>query len=296
MRDCNYYAELISAGIDAELSADEMQLLDAHLAECEDCRRLQKAMLSVSDATFSDETEPPESLISSTMNRVRAESRKNTIRFIFHLSPVTILSAAVILIFLLGSSVFSRYLPFLRSPSPDTATATNTAVSAKSADNAYAAAEKDESGTSSNDTAKNTVESAAGENTDATAKSQTTLSAGVADKQFTAAAMTVMDGLYAQDKTVFSAIWAVEDSSSDLYPANGTAVDADFVPDRYSAYIMSASDWKDYSAELKKAGIAFSSITPDNSTNARKTVSASDNILVMFVNNEADAARSSSEP
>lgn len=72
MKDCEYYREKISCLIDGELSPDETAELEAHIAECSECRALYDAFTAVSAAVSGGMEEPPESIAPAVMQEVRA--------------------------------------------------------------------------------------------------------------------------------------------------------------------------------------------------------------------------------
>ena len=72
MKDCEYYREKISCLIDGELSPDETAELEAHIAECSECRALYDAFAAVSAALGGGMEEPPESIAPAVMQEVRA--------------------------------------------------------------------------------------------------------------------------------------------------------------------------------------------------------------------------------
>lgn len=72
MKDCEYYREKISCLIDGELSPDETAELEAHIAECSECRALYDAFTAVSAAVSGGMEEPPESIAPAVMREVRA--------------------------------------------------------------------------------------------------------------------------------------------------------------------------------------------------------------------------------
>ena len=47
MADHGFFEELICAGLDGELTAEQQAALDAHLAECEQCRAFRDALEAV---------------------------------------------------------------------------------------------------------------------------------------------------------------------------------------------------------------------------------------------------------
>lgn len=75
MEHCEDYLELISAGIDDQLTEEEQEKLNDHLARYPECRALYEAMAENSAAVAAlGGCEPPEGFAQSVMDRVRAES------------------------------------------------------------------------------------------------------------------------------------------------------------------------------------------------------------------------------
>ena len=74
MEHCEDYLELISAGIDGQLTGEELQKLNDHLARCPDCRALYDIMAE-NDAALAGlgDCEPPEGFAQSVMERIQAE-------------------------------------------------------------------------------------------------------------------------------------------------------------------------------------------------------------------------------
>ena len=76
MKDCEYYREKISCLIDGELSSEESAGLEAHIADCPECRALYNAFTAVSAALSDGMEEPPESIAPAVMQEVRAIAGK----------------------------------------------------------------------------------------------------------------------------------------------------------------------------------------------------------------------------
>ena len=85
MTDCEKYQELLSAMLDGELTEAEQRALEAHLAECPDCRAMYEAFAAV-HAAVSETEELPETLHSGIMNRVNAAAgtgkKRGTVRYL----------------------------------------------------------------------------------------------------------------------------------------------------------------------------------------------------------------------
>ena len=84
MEHCEDYLELISAGIDGQLTGEELQKLNDHLARCPDCRALYDIMAE-NDAALAGlgDCEPPEGFAQSVMERIQAERAPGKIVFLF---------------------------------------------------------------------------------------------------------------------------------------------------------------------------------------------------------------------
>lgn len=72
MADHSYFEELIGCELDGELRAEERAALDAHLKECEACRRYRELLRSVSEAIPGETAAVPETLSRSVMARIHA--------------------------------------------------------------------------------------------------------------------------------------------------------------------------------------------------------------------------------
>lgn len=97
MKDCEYYREKISCLIDGELSPDEAAELEAHIAECSECRALYDAFTAVSAAVSGGMEEPPESIAPAVMQEVRAiAGRKKRGVWIKFLSAAACLALVVL--------------------------------------------------------------------------------------------------------------------------------------------------------------------------------------------------------
>ena len=84
MEHCEDYLELISAGIDGQLTGEELQKLNDHLARCPDCRALYDIMAE-NDAALAGlgDCEPPEGFAQSVMERIQAERAPGKIVSLF---------------------------------------------------------------------------------------------------------------------------------------------------------------------------------------------------------------------
>lgn len=75
MPDCTKYEELCSAYVDHALSRAEKQELEAHLAECPDCRAYVEELRAMRALWRSMETPAPEGLHEQIMERIEQEAR-----------------------------------------------------------------------------------------------------------------------------------------------------------------------------------------------------------------------------
>lgn len=82
MANCEHLQNSISAYIDGELSEKETAELEAHLAECEDCRRTLGFFRELSALERESLVEPPAELHGSIMAAVRREKSRKRLRFI----------------------------------------------------------------------------------------------------------------------------------------------------------------------------------------------------------------------
>ena len=107
--ECEQFQILISRGLDGELTADEREALEAHLASCPDCARLYAAFSAVSDTLRSDLEEPPAALRENVMGAVRAK-KGDIVRLRRRRVRLTALAACLTLLVLgsAGLGIFSR--------------------------------------------------------------------------------------------------------------------------------------------------------------------------------------------
>lgn len=76
MKPCEYYIELLSAGLDGMLSQEQELELAEHLANCPACRELGPQLVAAHAAfTQMEELQAPEGFAEGVMARVRAEER-----------------------------------------------------------------------------------------------------------------------------------------------------------------------------------------------------------------------------
>ena len=77
MATCEYYIELISAGLDGQLSEEQELELANHLVTCPACREIGVQLAAAHAALGGMEEIPaPEGFSAGVMNRIRAEEAK----------------------------------------------------------------------------------------------------------------------------------------------------------------------------------------------------------------------------
>ena len=79
--NCEQALEAMSARLDGELDAQQTQALEAHLAQCPECRRLFDELSRIDGAIPSLDAEAPEALTARVMEQVRREPRRAERRF-----------------------------------------------------------------------------------------------------------------------------------------------------------------------------------------------------------------------
>ena len=77
---CKYFRSLADQYIEGELTAEQMHELEAHLAECEECRREFDELKALKDAIRSTRAELPEGLHERIMSAVKSEPKKKRAR------------------------------------------------------------------------------------------------------------------------------------------------------------------------------------------------------------------------
>jgi hypothetical protein len=80
MDDCTQYLELISARLDGELSVEEENRLQAHLAQCPDCRALLADLTAIHLETSQPTGDAPNGFSQRVMQRIQADVLANTER------------------------------------------------------------------------------------------------------------------------------------------------------------------------------------------------------------------------
>ena len=145
MSQCEEYAVLISAAVDGELSPEERQRLDAHLAACPGCQADYQQLLWIHEALGQMEAQPPEDLASSVMEQVRREAAGSARRRRRHWISVGA-AAACCAVVVLGARVLGTLSPVANQQpaSPDTSVTTADAgggMADRSADDAVSSVE-----------------------------------------------------------------------------------------------------------------------------------------------------------
>lgn len=111
MKDCVYYQELISRLIDRKITPEEGEELAAHARECEECRAVYTAFVSLSDAISADLEEPPEELSENVMAEIRrAELWKQNHKARPNLRRYAALAACAALVIGVGALALPRLL------------------------------------------------------------------------------------------------------------------------------------------------------------------------------------------
>lgn len=77
---CKYFRSLADQYIEGELTAEQMRELEAHIAECEECRREFDELKALKGAIHSAREEVPEGLHERIMSAVKSEPKKKPAR------------------------------------------------------------------------------------------------------------------------------------------------------------------------------------------------------------------------
>jgi hypothetical protein len=106
MKACEAYIEQMIMSLDGELSPQEEQKLQEHLAGCEGCRSLYKAYQEIDQGVNEMEEEPPEGLVRAVMGSVNREHEKGQLlkRYRF-----TLVAAAAAVAVLIAGKYFPSY-------------------------------------------------------------------------------------------------------------------------------------------------------------------------------------------
>lgn len=71
MRKCDKYRELMNLALDDAITEYERKRLNDHLASCPECRLVNEALKSISEAISEDMVEPPERLVKNVMSEIK---------------------------------------------------------------------------------------------------------------------------------------------------------------------------------------------------------------------------------
>lgn len=128
MSECTKFQELISSAVDNEISDADKEALEAHLAECEACRRVYEAFSAISGAAADSLAEVPKNFKENTMSLVMSEASrpKGVKRFLNLYGRYTALAAVLAVIIIGGKSVTGNMFRMGNSappPAADTASA-----------------------------------------------------------------------------------------------------------------------------------------------------------------------------
>ena len=102
MTDCEKYIELMSAMLDGELSGEQEAERRAHIAECDDCRKVYNAFKGISGVLSEELVTPPATLAKGVMYKIKNQ-KKTKKHFAF--GRFTALAACLALM-LFGASHF----------------------------------------------------------------------------------------------------------------------------------------------------------------------------------------------
>ncbi len=100
MITCKEALELLSAQLDGAITIEEQAALDAHLASCPECRRIQNELRLADEALPGLQQEPPQLLHDAVMQKIRRETRqkkerKPLLRFVGVMAAVAALLAVL---------------------------------------------------------------------------------------------------------------------------------------------------------------------------------------------------------
>ena len=111
MKDCAYYQELISRLVDREITPEEGEELAAHARECEECRAVYTAFVSLSEMLSGDLVDPPEELSENVMAEIRrSELWKQNRKPRRRLRRWAAIAASAVLVIGLGALTLPRLL------------------------------------------------------------------------------------------------------------------------------------------------------------------------------------------
>ncbi|MBR0208029.1 MAG: zf-HC2 domain-containing protein [Oscillospiraceae bacterium] len=111
MKDCATYQALISRLIDREITPEEGEELAAHARECEECRAVYTAFVSLSHMLSSELVDPPEELAENVMAEIRrSELWKQNRKPRRQLRRWAAIAASAVLVIGLGALTLPRLL------------------------------------------------------------------------------------------------------------------------------------------------------------------------------------------
>jgi anti-sigma factor RsiW len=122
VKDCEKYAELISALFDGEITPEEQALLEEHLGHCPQCGKYAEEVKALHEAMADMEEEAPRDLEKRVTEAIHAEKRKK--------SPWR----KIIPIGLAGAAVVALAVGTLGNISPDRAVTTDSVAVEESAE------------------------------------------------------------------------------------------------------------------------------------------------------------------
>ena len=105
MIGCTEYLEMMNAFMDGELDEESRAELSEHLRYCPGCFNASLAYKSINEAIADGETEPPDALLPSVMNRISAHKKRLAVR------PLkTIGALAAVIVFVIVTAIAAPQL------------------------------------------------------------------------------------------------------------------------------------------------------------------------------------------
>lgn len=98
MKTCEDYIADMNLSIDGLLSPEEEQALQAHLADCPNCRNLYRSYREIQDAIDEAEVEPPKGLRHSVMTQIREEKVRHSPKGVLKRMRFTLVAAVIALV------------------------------------------------------------------------------------------------------------------------------------------------------------------------------------------------------
>lgn len=112
---CKYFRLIADEYIEGELTAEQMRELEAHIAECEECRKELEELRALKEAIRSAEEEIPEGLHSRIMASIEAEPKQKPKRKTAFFRGAAISAACVMLC--ISATLAISMIPIWRSGS-----------------------------------------------------------------------------------------------------------------------------------------------------------------------------------